>query len=445
MPKYARPPDDGHGADRLSCRRCGGQWEIQGLLHGCPTCSSAGSPHNLELSYPAVDTAPPALREPGPARDTPAILRYRDLLPVDAATAVVIGEGDTPLVRLRRTELALGVGTLRIKLESANPTGSFKDRWNAVSTSVARRLGYKRVAAASTGNQAVSVAAYARAGGLAAVVMCPATVERRTLDLLGYYGAYTLLLEDYDDTAVGLLGEFLDDGYFVASRNWPRPFANPFGLEGYKTIAFEIVAQCGGQAPDAVFVPVAGGDSVFGVWKGFVELHGLGLIPAVPRMFVCQSDTGGASVAEGWERGLATVPVVPSGESLAVSISTGRTGDHALVAVRKSGGGAFRISEQEIVRSLGALAAEGLCLDPSAATTIAGCRQAREQGLVGADTSVVCIGTATGMRWDTTFAAVGSDAVATASDWPAVRAAVEDMIAAPQVHQQAAAHARGGS
>ena len=95
----------------------------------------------------------------------------------------------------------------------------------------------------------------------------------------------------------------------MSSRNFPRPFANPFGLEGYKTIAFEIVEQLG-SAPDRVFVPVGGGDSIYGVWKGFRELLELGAIDRAPRMYACQA--GGASIVRAIEQDLQHAPEVPS-------------------------------------------------------------------------------------------------------------------------------------
>jgi threonine synthase len=332
----------------------------------------------------------------------PTIWRWHALLP-EIATPVTLSEGNTPLVQVGKLGEMTGIPHLYVKLEAANPSGSFKDRLNSVAMSMARRFGFTHTTIVSTGNQGVSVATYAAVAGMKCVIFCPPQAEARTIRELLLRGVCAIRLTEDGSKALGLVDELVrKHGWYVSARNFPRPFANPFGLEGYKTIAFEIVEQAG-EVPDAVLVPTGGGDSIYGIWKGFRELREAGVIEVAPRMFACQSLPGGPSIVEAVERGSDRAASVPSSETIAVSITTTRSGDHGVWAVRESNGGAVAVTDEEIITALSILGPSGIAVCPSSAVAVAGLLRLAAAGSLRGARTVVCICTATAMRWSNSY------------------------------------------
>lgn len=385
----------------LECKGCSETFDFQPLLYGCPCCAERGEVSSLEVRYELGSLDGQGIMTAARATRPPSLWRWSPLLPPVGDRQVTLGEGDTPLVPLQGITETLGVARAFVKHEASNPTGSFKDRLNAVAISMGLRLGFTRATVSSSGNQGVSLGTYAQVAGMMSVVFTPPYVEPRTLTELMLRGVQPVVLSSYDGAALALVDELVKNhGWYVSSRNFPRPFANPFGLEGYKTIAFEIVEQLG-SAPDRVFVPVGGGDSIYGVWKGFRELLELGAIDRAPRMYACQA--GGASIVRAIEQDLQHAPEVPSVDTLAISIRHTRSGDHGVWAVRESKGGAIAVEDGEITEALVRLGRDGLCLAPSAAVSVAAALKDAARGEWDEGETVVCVGTATGLRWSLTF------------------------------------------
>ena len=191
--------------------------------------------------------------QPGAHRGRPrSIWRYRDLLPVDDATPVDLGAGFTPLVRADRLAAELGLGELWIKDDTANPTGSFKDRVVSVALTKARQLGFKVAACASTGNLANSVAAHAARAGMDSVVLIPHDLEAAKVTMTAVYGGTVIAVEGTYDDVNRLCAELTSErpGWAFVNVNVRTYYA-----EGSKTLAFEIAEQLGWQAPDHVVVP----------------------------------------------------------------------------------------------------------------------------------------------------------------------------------------------
>jgi threonine synthase len=386
----------------LECTTCHETFDHQPLLYGCPSCAERGDISSVEVRYQLDSLDPDSFMMAARSVRPPSLWRWSSLLPPVGEHQVTLGEGDTPLAPLRTVTEALGVKRAFVKHEASNPTGSFKDRLNAVAVGMGLRLGFSRATISSSGNQGVSLGTYARVAGMQAIVFTPPYVETKTLTELMLRGVQPVVLSSYGDAALALVNELVKNhGWYVSSRNFPRPFANPFGLEGYKTIAFEIVEQLG-TVPDWVFVPTGGGDSIYGIWKGFRELRELGVIDRAPRMVACQA--GGASIVRAIEQDLAHAPQVPSVDTLAVSIRHTRSGDHGIWAVRESDGGAVAVEDDEITAAVASVGRDGLCLAPSSAASVAGAVKLAARGELGADETVVCIGTATCLRWSLTFA-----------------------------------------
>jgi threonine synthase len=375
----------------LACSACGQQAPIE-AMGGCPACHSGV----LEVAYAAVrDGDPSVLSHSDRARQTTGIWRWQGLLPVlgDAHEPVSLAEGDTPL--LGAPELGPSVW---LKYEGKNPTHSFKDRFQAVAISAAVALGKTRVVCASTGNHGVAAAAYSARAGLRCAVLTHEEAPAAHVEAIRQFGATPVAVPP--NVRSDLLCKLVDDGWYPSTTFWPMPVSNPYGIEGYKTIAFELFEQLGQDALASahVFVPVGGGDSLYGIYKGLQELVQLGSLARLPRVHACQP-TGAAPLVAAQTSAADEVPHVEVDRSLALSIREADTGRHAWRGLRESGGRAVAVSDTEIMGAAGRLSGLGLSVDPASAASVAGALAAVRDHVVMDDGPVVCILTASGARW----------------------------------------------
>ncbi|HEX9556634.1 MAG TPA: pyridoxal-phosphate dependent enzyme, partial [Reyranella sp.] len=263
----------------LVCVRCGARYPIDHFANDCQACRAARAPANLTVAY---DSIPGEGRTRDEAARRPASMwRWEAFLPASADDAVSLGEGNTPLLAAP----ALGLGDLWIKDESRNPTWSFKDRLASSALTMARHFGAKVIASSSSGNAGAAAAAYAAKAGLPCVVFTFVGAAPPLVAQMRAYGAMVVTVEDKADrwrlqsAGVRQLGWYPTSPFFG-----PVVGSNPYGMEGYKTIAFEIAEAFDWQVPDWCVLPVCYGDALFGVWKGFAELLALGWIDRIPRL-----------------------------------------------------------------------------------------------------------------------------------------------------------------
>jgi threonine synthase len=375
----------------LACSACGQQAPIE-AMGSCPACHSGV----LEVAYAAIrDTDSSVLSHADRARQTTGIWRWRGLLPVlnGARDSISLGEGDTPL--LRAPELGPNVW---LKYEGKNPTHSFKDRFQAVAISAAVALGKTCVVCASTGNHGVAAAAYSARAGLQCAVLTHEEAPAAHVEAIRQFGGIPVAVPA--GVRSDLLCKLVDSGWYPSSTLWPMPVSNPYGIEGYKTIAFELFEQLGQDALASahVFVPVGGGDSLYGIYKGFRELVQLGALARLPRVHACQP-MGAAPLVAAQTSGADEVPHVEVDASLALSIREADTGRHALRGLRESRGTAVAVSDAEIMNAAGRLGGLGLAVDPASAASVAGALAALRDHIVTDDGPIVCILTASGARW----------------------------------------------
>jgi threonine synthase len=296
----------------------------------------------------------------------PLIERYRSRLPVGEATPVVsLGEGSTPLIPAPRLAERHGV-EVWLKLESANPTGSFKDRGMTVAVSKAVEDGARAVICASTGNTAASAASYAARAGLPAVVLQPAgAVASGKLAQARAVGARVLEVRGTFDEALAAARELGERGEFVLVNS-----LNPNRIEGQKTVSFEIAEELGG-IPDAVLLPYGGGGNTRAVFLGFEE------IGAMPRLLPAQSSNRSATVAS------------------AIRIADPAHAAEVDEAVGLSDGRVLTVSDEEILAAWTALAVEeGVFCEPSSAAGVAALAAAD----LPAGARVVCLVTGHGLK-----------------------------------------------
>jgi threonine synthase len=356
----------------LQCAVCGASAPVAVHPAGCPACTGRGQKGALVVQY-APESSPPGLDET--ARPVGIWANWGEWLPaVPAAHQLTLGEGNTPLLRLDALAGFVGCPNLYFKVESQNPTAAFKDRFHAVSVAVAATLGLKGVVAPSTGNHGLALAAYAAAHGLQAVVVgneaMPSVVQRA----IRFAGGLPLLSPP--EVASEIVEALVETGdWLPATMVWPISMTpNPFGLEGYKTITYEIWRDLGGVMPDRILIPTAGGDLLTGIWRGQNDLIRAGRTPNRSRLVACQP-AGAAPLVAALDQGLDTVPHLAETSTIALSIGDPCTGQLALEAVRDTEGAAVAVTDEEILAAAHLLMRAGLIVEPSSAAPLAGLRK----------------------------------------------------------------------
>ena len=331
------------------------------------------------------DAAQPAL-EDSPGRGV--LKRYADHLPVTERTPrISLGEGDTPLVRSTSIVNDLGADALYFKLESCNPTGSFKDRGMVVAVAKAMEDGARAIMCASTGNTSASAAAYAGRYGLSCYVIVPdGKIARGKLAQAVLHGAQILAVDGGFDDALRLARE-ITARHPISLVN----SVNPNRIEGQKTAAFEIVDALG-DAPDVLAIPVGNAGNITAYWRGFIEYHRLERTSGRPRMLGFQA-AGAAPLVQG-------APVKnPQTVASAIRIGNPASWKSAIAARDESGGAIEAVTDDEILAAYRRLAAEeGVFCEPASAACVAGMLKRAAAGKRYEGQTVVCIITGSGLK-----------------------------------------------
>lgn len=349
------------------------------------------------------------------ASDRPGVLnRYREYLPLtDATPLVCMGEGETPLVRSQRLEARLGCGPLYFKLESCNPTGSFKDRGMVLAVAKAIEEGREAVLCASTGNTSASAAAYAAHCGLRAYVLVPkGNIAQGKLAQAVAHGAQVVAVDGNFDQALSLALAIVDKHPIALVNS-----LNPYRLEGQKTAAFEIIDHLG-DAPDYLFIPVGNAGNITAYWRGFVEYHQRGKAGRRPRMMGFQAE-GAAPIVLG--RPVEKPVTVAS----AIRIGNPASWKGAEAARDASGGVIEAVSDEEILTAYRLLAQEeGIFGEPASAASVAGLFKMSRQGLDLSNSTIVCIITGSGLKDPDTAMAIPTEIREAPADLAAVEKAI---------------------
>jgi threonine synthase len=313
---------------------------------------------------------------------------FRDRLPIsDDAPVVTLLEGNTPLVDAPRIAARAGVARVLLKIEGANPTGSFKDRGMTMAVSEAVGHGAKAVICASTGNTSASAAAYAaRAGLLCAVVLPAGQIALGKLAQALIHGARVVPIHGNFDVALDIVRELGErPGVEVVNS------VNPARIEGQKTAAFEIVDALG-SAPTVHCLPVGNAGNITAYWKGYCEDADAGRITDLPRMLGWQA-AGSAPIVHG-------EPVAhPETIATAIRIGNPASWQGAVDARDESGGHIGAVTDAEILEAYRLVAAvEGVFVEPASAASIAGLLRAAALELVVGSDIVVCTLTGHGLK-----------------------------------------------
>ncbi|WP_297489799.1 threonine synthase [Thermococcus sp.] len=359
---------------------------MRGRLH-CPICGreydkpiqrcSCGEPVEFELF------------EGEPYIAKTAWERFYDFWPIEPELELSLGEGDTPLVRSRLGK-ELGV-KLYLKNETVNPTWSFKDRGTFLAVSYALKAGYKAVGTVSTGNMGASVSAYASRFGLKAKILVSENAGDEKVKAISVYGGDVIRVKgDYGKLYFESLklGEKLGV-YFINSDN-------PFRVEGYKGIAFEIAEEL---SPDYVLIPTSSGGLFRGIAKGFIELKENELIEELPTLIAVQAE-GCSPICRAFKEGKEKIERFKKPETIAKAIANPYppSGNAVLKLLREFGWKCVAVSDEEITEAQRKLAGEGLFVQPASATGIAAVKKLIESGVISEGSKVVSILTGSGLK-----------------------------------------------
>lgn len=306
----------------------------------------------------ALESTPVTLRPEALAGGPCSLWRYREALPVPGPP-VTLGEGMTPLVPARDQSLLF-------KVESGNPTGSFKDRGAAVLLTVLAAAGVRLLVEDSSGNAGAAIAAYSARAGITASIYVPETTSRSKGAQIEAYGARVVRVAGTRDD-VARAAQTAPGVY--ASHCW-----HPAFFHGTKTIAYELWEQLGWRAPDCVVTPVGHGTLLLGLALGFRELRDAGAIARLPRLVAVQA--AACAPLAGPALGLATGTGDTIAEGIRIRQPVRR--DEILAAVRESGGRWVATEEAEIRGAWDRLAREGLFVEPTAAVAPAAAWRLRE-------------------------------------------------------------------
>lgn len=333
------------------------------------------------------------------ARGPRSMWRYAPALPVTQSECVVsLGEGLTPLLEVPRLAKQLSADRLWLKDEGMNPTGSFKARGMACAISMARQLGIHKIALPSAGNAASAAAAYAARAGIEAHIFMPKDVPQSNFIECKAAGAHVTLVD-------GLIN---DCGRIVAERKalegWfeVATLKEPYRVEGKKTMGYELVEQLNWRVPDAILYPTGGGVGLIGMWKAFDEMEALGWIDSKrPKMIAVQAQ-GCQPIVNAWNKNAARTELWPNAETVASGLRVPKPlGDFLILDIlRKSGGSAIAVSDQELLRAGADLAErEGLFIAPEGAACIPALRRLFVEGFLTRSDEVVIYNTGSGVKY----------------------------------------------
>jgi len=346
------------------CFKCGKNYPLKPMLYKC------GCGGSLDVQYDYGKIRKELKKNFSEFKSQqPSHWKYKIFYPV-RKPLVTMSEGGTSLLRSVRVGNQAGCN-LFFKMESANPSGSFKDRGSSVEITKAVETGSKRVVCATTGNMGASVAAYCARAGIRAKIFVPDKTPKQKLAQIAAYGAEVKHIRGtYEDAALAadeLFRKKLNqkhDHYFLAGDY-------PYRGEGEKSVGFEIMEQF--PKADYIFCPIGNGTLIYAVWKAVREMKICGLIKKLPRLIGVQAE-GCNPVARAFECGNDFIEPIKKPKTFADAIACGNPidGMEALSALRESRGLAVSVSDSEIRNAIKVLGTEGIYAEPGGAAATAG-------------------------------------------------------------------------
>jgi threonine synthase len=376
-----------HRVKEMRCIRCNAAFPVGDYLYGCPHCRGEG--HSAAVTFTYRGSAEIHTEERG-------LKRYTEFLPyTDFPT---LGEGGTPVVSLPGLANSLGLGALYSKNEFQNPSGSHKDRMNPQIVARAKDIGAATVACASSGNEAASLALYAAAGGIRCVNVASKNIADGWRAACIAPGAELVIVDSPAQRQVYLKERIEQEGWYCATNQLTIPVSSSsYGIQGYKTIAYELFEHFKKQLPDFVLVPTCRGDLLYGIYEGFQELVSAGSISRMPRLVAVEPIPRLERVLAGED-----YRTVFDGESgLTPSIGGLTSTYQSELALRSSGGFAVSVPQSEVLPAVSRMAEQGLYLETSSAVALPCIKKALNEETLPKGSSALIIATSHGYKNNT--------------------------------------------
>jgi threonine synthase len=366
----------------------------------CPSCGG-----NLDITYDYEAIARDI--EHSPIDHAQYLFTFASFLPVQRPTSrFPLRIGGTPLYAATRLGASLGLRNLYLKDDTLNPSASSKDRASAIAVRRAMDIGADVIAVASTGNAGSSLACVAAAVGMKSVVFVPESAPVAKLAQAIAFGASVLAVRgSYDDAFDLCLAASDEFGWFNRSTGY-----NPFTREGKKICAYEIWEALDGRVPDRIVVPTGDGNLLSGIWKGWRDLKGVGLVNCTPKIDCAQSESSAAisntvrKIRDGdasdvnWTT-VAVDPVNSNTVADSIAVDRPRDGLAAVQAVIESGGEAVTVADEEILAAIPEMARlSGVFPEPAAAAPWAAVNRLVSDDKIEADELVVCLVSGSGLK-----------------------------------------------
>lgn len=373
----------------MFCIRCSKELAIDDYYLGCPKCLKENEVSNVSFVYNNENFFCD--------RSQIGMKKYCDWLPYDDFP--YLGEGDTPLVEVAMAELETALSVF-LKCEHQNPSGSHKDRMNPLIVKRAKELGMAGVIAASSGNEGVSLALYAASAGLKCEIVSTKTINSIWKNAILATGAQLVLTETPDDRLVYIKERIKTGQTYSATNILEIPSgSSSFGIQGYKTISYEIIEQMNGEIPDYVFMPVSRGDLLYGIYEGFVDLKNMKIIATIPKLVAVEPFERLSSVLRGSDYKQRFI-----GDSRLTSSIGGATVTYqARQALQKSDGFAIELAQYEIMNAVYEMARKGFYLETSAAILYGALKKSCVEKALESGSKVVLVSTSHGFKNDLNY------------------------------------------
>lgn len=369
----------------MYCIRCHKSFEVGDYPTGCPCCAKEGHYASIAFKY-----------RPGGSirKKEKGMMRYADFLPYEKIGS--LGEGGTPLIQVPRLAENLGIAAFYLKNEFQNPTGSHKDRTSPFVVNRAAERNIKTVATASSGNAGASVAAYSAFAGLNCDIVVLGAVSPVWEAAIISTGAGIVRVDSPEERYELMDQKEKNGSWYITTNYLLHPVgSNPWGIQGYKTIAYEIYEELERDGlPDVILIPVARGDLLWGIYEGFREMREAGWIDEIPRLAAVEPIPRISRVLSGEDyRGQFT-----GDDDLTPSIGGWTVTYQSELAVRESRGTAVSVPQKCVMGLVREMAGYGLYLETSSAVILGALRELIAKGEVQSTDRVMAVATSHGFK-----------------------------------------------
>lgn len=372
----------------LRCIECGREYPINEVRYRCDCGDLLEVVHDIEALREKVSSR--LFDQRLSSREFPynsGVWRYKELiLNIENKFIISRPEGNTNLYQSGKVGEYVGIENLWLKHEGENPTASFKDRGMSCAISVAKMLGFKKVACASTGNTSASMASYAALAGMESIVFIPhGNIALAKLAQALAYGAQTIQIKGDFDDAMELVQRVCRELKIYLLNS-----INPFRIEGQKAIGFEVLQQLDWQVPDWFILPGGNLGNNAALSKGLKELYQIGIINRIPRIAVIQAQ-GANPLYTMWKERTPFQAVKAETIATAVKIGNPVSWKKSIRGIEWSKGVVEQVTDQEIMDAKAFVDASGIGAEPASCCSIAGARKLIKAGVIDKKEKVVAI------------------------------------------------------